>query len=956
MTSVFLKIVNMSISAGWIVLAVLFLRLLLKKAPKWINVLLWGIVAVRLVCPFSIESVLSLIPSAETVSPEIMTDQYPEINSGVPMINHVVNPVIGETLTPDVTASANPLQIIIPILTAVWLTGMAAMLVYTVISVWRVKRRVGTAVLLRENIYQSENVVSPFVLGVISPKIYLPFAVNGQDMEHVVAHEKAHISRKDHWFKPLGFLLLSVHWFNPLVWLGYVLLCRDIELACDEKVVKNFTNEQKADYSEALLTCSVNRRMIAACPIAFGEVGVKARVKSVLNYKKPAFWVVVVAVVLSIVTAVCFLTNPRTTLNDELSVFIDGQISEHHYKEGRTDGNFIVISHKVLGVDGSFDKTTVYMWVMYKEYGFENGHITEETASHIPTVITVKRTGKHRHYKLVEYWTPRDGSYYADDVREKFPLNLRSKALDPQRYVKAQESFCRKAAEDYYKDWLERFNWTWTYSPSLSHTSHYTKGFKLQLDYTHVEASCTNGEMWNLEADGQPRGTKLQFEEGNTVYWAPNDLAISEIGQRSEVSLVIYKDKTQTYRCEIVFECVEKTDGTAKFEIYLSKTDGLEMLSDGVITPSKVGQSTINGGNTNPYLPKLYVVCGGHRTTAITGTASWSFKTEDGKGQTINADSSDIWESIEYIEPWAINVADRGENSRLTLDFSVVPDSIKVNAWFFSKNGNIKPFDAEVDGLEIILNASTEPSIYEVVAKWNESDDKEHSGMIHYAFCVTSYQTNDLTVKEIVDKTATELIFTEDAVEPFYVDENYVYYFPSIKSQYVLVRFTNGKETTVKHALSQGLISIGELDRWGIKYTKEEKIGEWGLDDNGGLKWVLKYPHDIYRPTSGHLQTLYEPTPTEEIEVNIQNGEFVITKMHYLNTEQKWWADGYTYKYRLEITGRMNNAVKNSTYIVLSNTKDITFEQAWKADGYSSLSTDYFDPKTAGIVGKRSFS
>lgn len=311
MTDIFLNIVNMSISASWIVLAVLVLRLLLKKAPKWITVLLWGIVAVRLICPFSVESVMSLIPSAETISPEIMLDKTPTINSGVAIINNIVNPVIGETFAPDPVASANPLQILIPVLAIAWIVGIVVMLAYTVISYLRVKRKIGTAVWLRDNIYQSENVASPFVLGIIKPAIYLPFHMDEQNMELVTAHEQAHIRRRDHWWKPLGFLILTLHWFNPLMWLGYVLLCRDIELACDEKVIKELNCEQKADYLQALLTCSVNRRVIAACPVAFGEVGVKRRIQSVMHYKKPAFWIVISALAVCIVLPLVFLTNPK---------------------------------------------------------------------------------------------------------------------------------------------------------------------------------------------------------------------------------------------------------------------------------------------------------------------------------------------------------------------------------------------------------------------------------------------------------------------------------------------------------------------------------------------------------------------------------------------------------------------------------------------------------------------
>ena len=313
MNELFLKIINMSISASWFVLAVLILRFVLKKAPKWVNVLLWGIVAVRLAFPFSIESAFSLIPSAETISPSIMMDTVPSVQTGVPAINNVINPVIGSSLAPAPGASANPLQIWIPILSMIWVAGVAILFVYTAVSYWRLRRKVSEAVILRDNIFQSENVASPFVLGIIKPRIYLPFNMNGQDLEHVVAHEQAHIRRKDHWWKPLGFLLLTIHWFNPLMWLAYVLLCRDIELACDEKVIKELDNEQRADYAQALVVCSVNRRMIAACPLAFGEIGVKDRVKSVMNYKKPEFWIIFLAVIACVIVAVCFLTNPAGT-------------------------------------------------------------------------------------------------------------------------------------------------------------------------------------------------------------------------------------------------------------------------------------------------------------------------------------------------------------------------------------------------------------------------------------------------------------------------------------------------------------------------------------------------------------------------------------------------------------------------------------------------------------------
>lgn len=375
MNELFLKIINMSISASWLVLAVLLLRFVLKKAPKWVNVLLWGIVAVRLAFPFSIESALSLIPSAETIPPNIGMNTTPTINSGINAINNAVNPIISQSNTPMAGASVNPLQITIGIFEYIWIFGMIALALYTAISYWRLHRKVDTAVRYKDNIFQSENVKSPFVLGIIKPRIYLPFNMNGQDLEHVVAHEQAHIHRKDHWWKPLGFLLLTIHWFNPLMWLAYVLLCRDIELACDEKVIKELGNEQRADYMQALVACSVNRRMIAACPLAFGEVGVKERVKSVMNYKKPAFWVIIIAVIICLDVAVCFLTNPKQDRYTLRIVVPAGSQEEFVYTEEEV--STVRNSIKIWSGDGLGD-TEVLLFPVNKtaETGYTATYLT----------------------------------------------------------------------------------------------------------------------------------------------------------------------------------------------------------------------------------------------------------------------------------------------------------------------------------------------------------------------------------------------------------------------------------------------------------------------------------------------------------------------------------------------------------------------------------------------------
>ena len=313
MSGIFLKLLNLSISASWLVLVVLALRLVLKRAPKWVNVLLWGMVALRLMLPFSIESALSLIPSAETVSPEVVQfDPAPTITSGVTIIDNAVNPSLSESFAAAPLASVNPLYVWIYLAGWVWLIGLAAMIAYVLVSYLRLRRRVSASIRLWENIYVCDEVPSPFILGIVRPRIYLPSALDEAQRGSVLSHERAHLARRDHWWKPLGFALLAVYWFNPLLWLAYTLLCRDIELACDERVLRGMDAGQVKAYSSALLACSVPRRMIAACPLAFGEVGVGVRVKNALRYKKPAFWAVAASVIVCIVVAVCFLTNPRT--------------------------------------------------------------------------------------------------------------------------------------------------------------------------------------------------------------------------------------------------------------------------------------------------------------------------------------------------------------------------------------------------------------------------------------------------------------------------------------------------------------------------------------------------------------------------------------------------------------------------------------------------------------------
>ena len=320
MEALFLKLLRMSLSASVLVLAVLVLRLVLRRAPKWTHVLLWALVALRLLCPFTVESSLSLQPQrtdelAQSIAGYAEFDARSAVGQDgavpeAPLDSNALHTVTVPAYDRPQSQSAVPTAWT-TYFSRAWLFGVGAMLLYALVSYVRLRRRVAASLPLEGNVFVCDGIDSPFILGIIRPRIYVPSALDGAQLPHVLAHERAHLKRRDHWWKPLGFLLLSIHWFNPVLWLAYVLLCRDIELACDERVYRDMALPARADYSQTLLDQSRSRHALSACPLAFGEAGVKDRVRAALSYKKPAFWVVVLALIACAVAAVCFLTNPE---------------------------------------------------------------------------------------------------------------------------------------------------------------------------------------------------------------------------------------------------------------------------------------------------------------------------------------------------------------------------------------------------------------------------------------------------------------------------------------------------------------------------------------------------------------------------------------------------------------------------------------------------------------------
>lgn len=603
MNEVFLKLLNVSIMASWLGIAVIIARLFLKKSPRWITVLLWALVAVRLICPISIESSLSMIPSSETVPKEIVHTEIPQINSGIPYFNSAVNPVIEENFAPVPEKSVTPMEIITDVASYIWVIGVCLMLTYCAGSYIFVRYKVSEAAKVRDNIWECDKVTTPFVLGIIKPRIYVPAGMNETDLGYVISHERSHIKRFDHLWKPLGFLILSVYWFNPLLWVCYVLLCRDIEVACDEKVLRSIGEEAKSGYSTALINCSVPRKMITACPLAFGEVGVKDRVKNILNYKRPAFWVIIIGLLVCIAVGVFFLTDPlgrETELDTKIEAFIKSELAEPSRENGEV---FCAVDLDIMDVVSEDNITTVYAWVFTKSYTADG---EGASASHIPSVIKVSE--KDGEYSLEEYWLPKDGNEYSDSIKKKFPRRLHKYALDSRDGKKSEEK-CDAMAREYFLSLgnnLDRLHFLTANTEldgiKVSVVSSMLSGDDpfIVVEWTNLtDSSISFGESFNLtyydkgtwrdalKGDGMFHMTAREVKPGDTarqVYYLTG-YDLSHVSNYSQASSVMYKfetafrrevkdDKTE-YKAWIYFDILDTSNNVTEDEPTYNETNPL---------------------------------------------------------------------------------------------------------------------------------------------------------------------------------------------------------------------------------------------------------------------------------------------------------------------------------------------------------------------------------------------
>ena len=458
MTELFLSFVNRSITAGWLILPVRCLRWCLRNfRSKDLICILWGLVGLRLALPFSLPTPFSLAPSAQTIPTDIMYAASPAIDTGLSTLNQAVNPMLSASFSPDPAASANPLQILLALAALIWVIGITLFALYALISLLRLRRRLAEAVPVGENVWVCDHIASPFLLGLTHPCIYLPSSLDSQTAASVIAHEHAHLARHDPIWKAVGLVLLALYWFHPLVWVAYILFCQDMELACDARATRDFSPAERKTYAEALLACSLPHAGRSFCPLAFGEIGVKSRIRALMQGKKPSRLLVILTVAL----AACFLPDPVPSDPSESSTsalaLTDEVISDvilTHYNAHSTEDLLCTESHIPLlttyrqNDDGSL-KVTAYLMVLYLELARDGDWFHEQSGSHIPTALTfhVQPDGS---CTLTEYWEPGDGSRYASDIRAKFPEDIAERALDTQRYIDEQMKACYDQAIAYW--------------------------------------------------------------------------------------------------------------------------------------------------------------------------------------------------------------------------------------------------------------------------------------------------------------------------------------------------------------------------------------------------------------------------------------------------------------------------------------------------------------------------
>ena len=511
------KLLNMSLTGAVAILCVLLLRLLLKKAPKVISYCLWAVVLFRLLCPVSVTSGLSLFslldaPSTSTVTginsmeyvPEnIVHTEFPEVAIPVPVVSETINDALPQG---QEQLAADPLEAPVTIGTGVWFLGVMAMAAYSISSYIRLKKKLLIVSPLQDNIWLADEITTPFVMGLIRPRIYLPSDTEEHQMPYLILHEKHHIRRGDHIFKALAFLALSIHWFNPLVWVAFIYASKDMEMSCDEAVVKKLGEQILPDYTASLLSLATGKTIIAGVPLAFGEGDTKGRIRNLAHWKKPAFWVVFAAVAACMILGVGLLTNP---VKEDASESVEDRYYLLIGAEGVTSIEVSALdsSGGVIKADGSVFRQGEKVWLEQLQ-GVRNLRGI--------TITAFGKDGKVLH----RFSVPEDAS--SEVIMEMVEND--SWLLVPTDFEASMDKESAEESVPVSDEAEEKAPAVvkWTYSPMMSATWHAAFQFEFGLEnYTHIEATCSNGKLWNLQAHGQPRDNKMRFEQGEPLCWTP---------------------------------------------------------------------------------------------------------------------------------------------------------------------------------------------------------------------------------------------------------------------------------------------------------------------------------------------------------------------------------------------------------------------------------------------------
>ena len=882
MQRIFLELVKLSLLGSLFAAGVMLVRLIFRKAPKWLFCVLWGVVALRLICPVSIESKVSLVPERvasgqflANVAKEYIGDVeiIYESNAGYsnaveagrqPMYSNEGYYVVTEKNSLEAPKTVG--DTVFPVLSWIWVAGMVLMLAYTVASYLVLRKKMEEATHLRDNVWQCEQVDSPFVLGFLKPSIYLPYTLTDADMANVIAHERAHIRRKDHWWKPMGFLLLSVHWFNPVLWLAYVLLCRDIEAACDEKVIKHMEKEEMRAYSTALLNCSVHRRRIAACPLAFGETGVKERIKHVMRYKKPTFWIILFTVAASIVIGVLLLTNPAASPKTIEGVPFPFTLEQVRYVEMfRYKGDPNGASKK--NVTEADDIKALYE--KFRSLTLYQKSVNESSEPEVTSFRFRLKDGSD--YELI---------YYGYGVKKG-------------RLVSQTGGF------DYFTSADIGWNWRWLNEALISVPADIK-----ELPAMYPDPQTVNDILQNLMKDivynkdcAASSNPFAYIEAGKTKYneiLTYGEEAVELFVQQIRVGENGLREYIMAVACADITGIGDKYDGAdwATAQQWLALYDSSE---HDIIVPKLIAEDYISGRQAKLQSFGYSLSKGGEEPLAA-GVALWMAAYSDDETLVLDGKNG---QNLIRLAPQGFSL----HHYKIYL-----PDGTLYDDGTRTLHDALSPMAQPSDqGICLTAPAQAGEYYYELELAWPEKDLS-----VSYGLKIV------MTGKESDYDRALESVFAK------YGEGN-----PLI-SVSLVDHFVLANAVYRSHRYVFRIENIPNAPIW------VEVAGE-----NAEITGEFKQ-YDVLPPYVDFPLGYFDSGPAETIQGNL--------KTYYRNTDGTWQVDGRNYKYRLEITGRMKNAAVDSTFVYLSNLEVITFDQAWKAAGYSSNKADYFDVEDAVLV------